>query len=118
MSAASPHPHPDAGAQPGSGAKVTSYVLLSRFPPPTIVDRTEGFVTRARGVSGRIRKECPRLRWRASWTTWAPFRAVDIVETTDPEEVWRAVLIIRSLGGHASAEPLRGSHWTKLVEWL
>jgi len=55
----------------------------------------------ADAVSSRIRKQCPDVRWKQSFSMLGGFDVIDIVESEDPEQVARAAMLIPGYG-HAA----------------
>jgi uncharacterized protein with GYD domain len=73
------------------------YVILSRVSPGSFEDPHD-FKRVAELVSGKIKGQCPAVRWKESYSTLGRYDSVDLVESDDPSQVERAAMIIRSLG--------------------
>ena len=92
---------------------MATYIILSRFASADFKDG-KTFKQIAADVSDRIKQECPKVTWRASYVTLGRFDAVDIVESADAAEVTRAALIIRG-HGHAYTETLPAQEWKEFI---
>jgi len=68
-------------------------------------------------VSEKIKKECPGVTWKESFATFGRFDVVDIVESDDPRQVARAVMIIRAYG-KSETETLPATPWKDFLENL
>ena len=95
---------------------MATYIILSRFASSDFKD-SKAFKQIAADVSDRIKRECPKVTWRASYVTLGRFDAVDIVESADASEVTRAALIIRG-HGHAFTETLPAQEWNEFIARL
>jgi uncharacterized protein with GYD domain len=95
---------------------MATYVILSRISPEAVKDPKD-FKDLAKTVSERIKRECPGVTWKDSYATLGRFDVVDIVEAGRPEEVEKAVMIIRSYG-HSSTETLVATSWKEFVSSL
>ena len=93
---------------------MTIYIILSRISPEAFSDPFE-FKKIAEAVSSRIKKECPDVIWRESYSTTGRFDAVDIVESDDPQQVMTATMIIRAYG-HSTTETLAGIPWDEFLK--
>ncbi len=95
---------------------MTTYVILSRFSPEAFANPKD-FLKLAEEVSGRIKKDCPGIRWKDSYATLGRFDVVDIVESEDPKQIEKAAMIIRSYG-HSTTETLVGTPWKAFLASL
>jgi len=95
---------------------MATYVILSKLSPDAFQDPKE-FKKLADAVSSRIRKQCPDVTWRLSFSTLGRFDVVDIVESDDPEQVARAAMLIRGYG-HATTETLPATEWKEFLNTL
>jgi len=95
---------------------MATYVILSTLSPDAFQDPKE-FKKLADAVSSRIRKQCPDVTWRLSFSTLGRFDVVDIVESDDPEQVARAAMLIRGYG-HATTETLPATEWKEFLNTL
>lgn len=88
---------------------MATYIILSRLSHDALKN-PDDLKKLADDVAGRIRKECPNVKWKDSYATLGRFDVVDIVEADDPKQVERAALIIRALG-HAHTETMLATPW-------
>jgi uncharacterized protein with GYD domain len=95
---------------------MANYIILSRFAHDAFADPKD-FRKLADSVSAKTRKECPSVRWKASFVTMGRFDVVDIVESDDPEQVGRAAMLIRAYG-HATTETLPATPWKEFMAKL
>lgn len=94
---------------------MATYVILSKLEVGSS-DPAE-FKKRAHKVSERIKADCPNVEWKYSYATLGPFDVVDIVEATDPMQVKKAAMIIRSVG-QAHTETMAASPWHDFLNEL
>ena len=92
------------------------YIILSRVSPQALKDPKE-FRGLAEKVSDKIKTECPGLVWKESYGTLGRFDVVDIVESDDPRQVNRAVMILRT-SGHETTETLMATPWKEFLAGL
>ena len=92
---------------------MATYVILSRFSPDAMCDPNE-FQQLAETVSQRLKTDCPRVRWNASYAVMGRFDVVDIVEADTPADVERAAMIIRSQG-QAATETMHATPWKEFL---
>jgi uncharacterized protein with GYD domain len=95
---------------------MSSYIILSRFSPDALGD-PRNLKKFAETVSGRIKTECPAVKWKESFVTAGRFDVVDIVESDDPAQVERAAMIIRGYG-HALTEIMMATPWKEFIAGL
>jgi uncharacterized protein with GYD domain len=95
---------------------MATYIILSRISSEAFSDPFE-FKKIAEAVSSRIKKECPDIVWRESYSTTGRFDVVDIVESDDPKQILKATLIIRAYG-HSVTETLAGTPWDEFLEMI
>ena len=95
---------------------MATYIILSRISPEAFSDPFE-FKKIAEAVTSRIKKECPDVVWRESYSTTGRFDVVDIVESDDPKQILKATLIIRAYG-HSVTETLAGTPWDDFLEMI
>jgi GYD domain len=65
---------------------VAHIAMLSRLSAETFRDPKD-FKKLADDVSGRIKKECPEVKWLHSFATLGRFDVVDIVESPDVRQI-------------------------------
>lgn len=92
---------------------MTTYIILSRVSPQALEDPQE-FKQLAEKVSSKVKAECPALVWKESYATLGRFDVVDIVESDDPQQVARAVMILRTFG-HEATETLLATPWKEFL---
>lgn len=92
------------------------YVILSRVSPEALKEPAD-FRKLAERVSAEIKTQCPGVRWKDSYATFGRFDVVDIVEADDPEQVQRAVLLLRA-HGHETTETLAATPWKEFLQGL
>jgi uncharacterized protein with GYD domain len=95
---------------------MATYIVLSRFSPEAFEDPTE-LRQLAAAVTEKIKTECPGVVWKESFATLGRFDVVDIVQSADPKEVEKAVMIIRAYG-HSTTETLVATPWKEFLDML
>jgi uncharacterized protein with GYD domain len=95
---------------------MTTYVILSRFSPEAFRNPKD-FKKLADEVSGKIKSECPGVRWKDSYATMGRFDVIDIVEAEDPKQIEKAAMIIRA-SGHSTTETLMATGWNEFLQML
>ncbi len=58
---------------------MATYIIVSRFSPEAFRDPKD-FKKLAADVSGKIKSECPGVKWKDSYATLRRFDVVDVVE--------------------------------------
>lgn len=89
------------------------YVILSRISPDALQEPSD-FRKLAERIKGEIREQCPGLTWKDSYATYGRFDVIDLVETEDPKELQRAVMLLRA-HGHESTETLAATPWKEFI---
>jgi uncharacterized protein with GYD domain len=92
---------------------MTTYMILSRVSPEAFREPKD-FKQLAAAVSAKIKSDCPGVVWKDSYATLGRFDVVDIVESDDPKQVEKAVMIIRAYG-HSTTETLVATPWDKFL---
>jgi uncharacterized protein with GYD domain len=95
---------------------MATYVILSRFSPD-VFREPKDFKKLAETVSAKIKADCRGLEWKHSFATLGRFDVVDVVETDDPKEIEKAVMIIRAYG-HSTTETLAATPWKEFLARL
>ncbi|MGD2244941.1 MAG: GYD domain-containing protein [Candidatus Aminicenantes bacterium] len=95
---------------------MATYIILSRISPEAFSDPFE-FKKIAEAVASRIKKECPDVVWKESYSTTGRFDVVDIVESEDPKQIMKAAMIIRAYG-HSTTETLEGIPWDDFLKMI
>ena len=93
-----------------------TYIILTRISPEAFKDPKE-FKQLAAIVSERIKSNCPEVIWKQSFAVMSRFDEVDIVESDDPKNVEKTVMIIRALG-HSTTETMVATPWKEFLENL
>ncbi len=92
---------------------MATYIILSRISPQALENPGE-LKQLADKVSAKIKAECPGVVWKDSYGTLGRFDIVDIIESEDPEQVSRAIMILRT-SGHETTETLVASPWDQFL---
>ncbi|HQG32881.1 MAG TPA: GYD domain-containing protein [Deltaproteobacteria bacterium] len=92
------------------------YVILSRLSPDALKD-PKGFKKLAEHVKDHIKKECPAVAWKESHVVMGRFDIVDLIESDDPKQVEKAVMIIRTYG-HCITETMPATPWKDFLDLL
>ncbi len=95
---------------------MATYVILSRISPD-VLSKPKDFKGVAAKVSARIKAECPGVTWRESYVVLGRFDVVDIVDSNDPKQIEKAVMIIRT-EGHSWTETMVGRPWKDFLAEL
>jgi uncharacterized protein with GYD domain len=95
---------------------MATYIILSRVSPDAFQSPAD-FKEIAKKVSERIRTECPGVTMKESFSTLGRFDFVDIVEASDPKQVEKASMIIRSVG-HSVTETMLATPWREFLATL
>lgn len=95
---------------------MATYIILSRFSPEAFRDPKD-FKKLAKTVSSKIKKECPKVVWKASFATMGRFDVIDIIESDDPKQVEKAAMIIHAYG-HSTTETLPATPWDEFLAML
>lgn len=95
---------------------MATYVILSRFSPDAFRDPKD-FKKLAAEVSGRIKAECPGVKWGNSFAILGRFDVLDVVQADDPKQVEKAAMIIRAYG-HSTTETLLATPWQEFLSAL
>ncbi|MBI3896231.1 MAG: GYD domain-containing protein [Acidobacteria bacterium] len=92
---------------------MATYIILSRFSPEAFREPKD-FKKLASDVSRKIKKECPQVRWKASYATLGRFDVIDVVETDNPKQLEKVAMIIRAYG-HSTTETLPATPWNEFL---
>lgn len=95
---------------------MATYVILSHISPQAF-SKPSHFRHLAEKVAEETQKQCPGVRWKASYATMGRFDVVDVVEADDPREVELAAMIIRAFG-HATTETMAATPWHDFIASL
>jgi uncharacterized protein with GYD domain len=95
---------------------MATYIILSKLSPSAF-DAPNGLKKIAIDVRQRLEKECPAVNWKLSYGCMGSYDVVDIVESDDPGQIEKAVMIIRSLG-RSTTETLLATEWDDFLAAL
>lgn len=95
---------------------MATYIILSRVHPDAFTFPKD-FRQIADTVAEQIKKECPGVKWKDSYSTLGRFDIIDIVESDDPNQIEKATMIIRSYG-KSQTETLTATPWKEFLKNL
>lgn len=88
-----------------------TYVVLTRLTPEAV--KTPGELKRLeRAVSEHLRKDCPEVKWVASYAILGPCDYLDVFEAPDENAAAKVVTLIRSYG-HGVTETWTAIPWPR-----
>lgn len=93
---------------------MATYVMLTRLSPEAVA-RPERVVDLNQQVVGRIKKDCPAVKWLANYAVLGPTDYLDVFEAPDAETATKVALIVRSFG-HATTETWIATPWERFEE--
>ena len=73
-----------------------------------------GFKESVMSVVEEISKECPGVKFKDSYATLGQYDFIDIIETDDPAQLEKAVLIMRSTG-KSETQTLVATHFREFL---
>ena len=74
-----------------------TYVLLTRLSPEATRD-PKSYQDLVDRVRGRLRKDCPEVKWLANYWLLGPYDYLDIYEAPNEEAATKVSAIIRTFG--------------------
>jgi uncharacterized protein with GYD domain len=95
---------------------MATYIILSKISPQAFSDPYE-FKKIAERVASKIKRECPDVEWKQSYSTMGRFDVIDIVEANYPEQIAKAAMIIRAYG-HSMTETLTAFPWQEFLDMM
>jgi uncharacterized protein with GYD domain len=95
---------------------MATYVILSKISHEAFAE-PKGFKEIANKVASKLKSECPGVTWKDSYATLGRFDVVDVIESNDPRQVEKAVMIIRAYG-HSTTETLAATPWKEFLSNL
>ncbi len=95
---------------------MATYVMLTRLTPEA-VKAPEDLKRLERAVADHIRRDCPEVKWIASYALLGPHDYLDLFEARDEEVAARVVMIVRSYG-HAQTETWTALPWDRFESLL
>lgn len=93
---------------------MSTYILLTKLSPDAIKD-AKSYEDLGRRVSEKIHRDCPQVRWLASYTTLGPYDYVDLFEAPDEATATKVALVVRSFG-HAQTETWLATPYDRFLE--
>ena len=95
---------------------MATYAMLTRLTPESV--KSPGDLARLeRAVSERVEKECPKVKWVASYAILGPYDYLDLFEAPDETAAAKVVMIVRSFG-HAQTETWTAVPWARFKQLL
>jgi uncharacterized protein with GYD domain len=95
---------------------VATYIILSKLAPDAL-DEPHGLKDLAVKVRAKLEKECPGAKWVNSYGCMGSYDCVDVVESNDPQQIEKAVMIIRAIG-RSTTETLLATPWDEFIAAL
>lgn len=95
---------------------MATYIILSKLSANAF-DTPNGLKDIATRVREKLNSECPGAKWVKSYGCMGSYDVVDIVEANDPQEIEKAVMIIRAFG-RSSTETLLATEWDVFLKAL
>jgi uncharacterized protein with GYD domain len=98
---------------------MATFIMLTRLSHQAL-QSPSSLETLSHQIMERIRAECPKVEWKASYVVLGPTDYVDIFTAPDNAEATKVATIIRTFG-HATTEVWPATEWdqfTKLVRYL
>jgi uncharacterized protein with GYD domain len=92
------------------------YIILSQLSPEAFSDPKE-FKKIAKTVADKISSDCPKVKWKDSYSVTGRFDILDVVDAPDLASVERAAMIIRAYG-HSKTETLVATPWKDFLKSL
>lgn len=90
---------------------MATYAVLTRLTPES-VKSPHDLQRLEQAVSARIGKECPEVKWLASYAILGPCDYLDLFEAPDETVAAKVLMIIRSFG-HAQTETWTAVPWER-----
>ncbi len=92
---------------------MSTYIILSKISPDALKE-PDDFRKMADTVKQKIRKECPDVVWKDSYAVKGQYDVVDVVESSDPGQVDKASMIIRS-HGRSDTQTMQATPWKEFL---
>jgi uncharacterized protein with GYD domain len=88
--------------------------MLTRVSPDAVKDPSS-LDKLGEQVSEKLNRQCPDVRWVASYAVLGPYDYVDVFEAPDNETAAQVAVIVRSFG-HATTETWPATPWERFKE--
>jgi uncharacterized protein with GYD domain len=95
---------------------MATYAMLTRLTPETVKAPSD-LARLERAVSDRVQKECPQVKWLASYAILGPYDYLDLFEAPDEMVAAKVVMIVRSFG-HAQTETWTAMPWARFKQLI
>ena len=95
---------------------MATYAMLTRLTPDAVKAPSD-LARLERAVSDRIRKECPQVKWLASYAILGPHDYLDLFEAPDEIVAAKVVMLVRSFG-HAQTETWTAVPWARFKQLI
>jgi uncharacterized protein with GYD domain len=90
-----------------------NYIMLTRLSPEALT-RPGAVADLNKKVEGRIRQECPGVKWLANYAVLGSCDYLDVFEAPDADTATRVALLVRSFG-HATTETWVATPWDRFL---
>ena len=90
-----------------------TFIILTRFAPGAF-EAPASFKRASIDLTEKLRRECPGVHWKASFSTLGRYDVVDIVKAEAPEDVHRAAVLISS-NARATTETMLATPWREYL---
>ena len=91
-----------------------TFIMLTRLSHGAL-QSPSSLETLGRTVAERIRADCPKVEWTASYAVLGPTDYLDIFTAPDIDEATKVATIIRTFG-HATTEVWCATQWERFLE--